>query len=119
MKIKPELQDEYNKYATLNSGDPYSNRVVTYAQEWADLMEPRLTAGESLKDIAKETSRTADTDGITGYMYGAAVSALAHFWAHGEELRRWHNLGTQLGTEGEQANKNGGTLNPALLTIEV
>jgi len=51
-------------------------------------------------------------------MYGWAVSFLASFWKYGEELRRWHNLDTQLGDEGEQANKEkGATLNPALLSI--
>ena len=49
-------------------------------------------------------------------MYGAAVFVLATCWEHGEELRRWHNVVTQIGTEGEEANKNGGVLNPALLS---
>lgn len=60
---------------------------------------------------------SSHTEGITGFMYGCAVSALAHFWAHGEALRRWHNLDTQIGTEGEKANESGGVLNPALLNI--
>ncbi|MDA8315367.1 MAG: hypothetical protein M0010_09365 [Actinomycetota bacterium] len=48
---------------------------------------------------------------------GAAVSVLASCWVHGEELRRWHNLDTQIGTEGEKANASGGVLNPALLIM--
>ena len=50
-------------------------------------------------------------------MYGCAVSALGLFWEHGEELRQWHNLKTQIKDEGEKANASGGVLNPALLTI--
>jgi hypothetical protein len=50
-------------------------------------------------------------------MYGCAVQGLAYFWEHGEELRQWHNLDTQIKDEGEQANKSGGVLNPAILTI--
>jgi hypothetical protein len=34
-----------------------------------------------------------------------------------EELRRWHNLRTQIGDEGEKANEDGGVLNPALLRV--
>lgn len=68
-------------------------------------------------DNAERCSRKADTDGITGFMYGAAVSALAHFWVYGEELRRWHNKDVQIGNEGDIANETGGVLNPALLTI--
>ncbi len=73
--------------------------------------------GDTIASIARETSRTADTDGITGFMFGCTVSALSQFWVHGEELRRWHNLDTQIGDEGERANEEGKTLNPALLNI--
>lgn len=50
-------------------------------------------------------------------MYGCAVGMLAKAWKHGEDLRRWHNLKTQLANEGEKANEQGGVLNPALLRI--
>lgn len=119
MKLKSGTEAEYQKYKAVNAGDPYSNRVVTYGEEWADLMESRMQCGEKLEAIAKETSHEADTDGITGYMYGAAVSALSRFWEHGEELRRWNNLDTQIGDEGEKANDEGGTLNPAILNVRV
>ena len=76
-----------------------------------------MFAGDELEDIAEETSHSADTDGITGFMYGAAVSTLASSWKHGERLRCWHNLDTQLGNEGKRANESGGTLNPAILNI--
>jgi len=32
-------------------------------------------------------------------------------------LRKWHNIKTQIGNEGEKANASGGVLNPALLNI--
>ena len=99
--------------------DPYGNRCYTYAQEWAELMEARMSLGETIKQCAKETSRIADTDGITGYMYGASVSILSACWEHGEELRKWHNLDIQMGNEGEKANESGGVLNPALMSIDI
>ena len=71
----------------------------------------------TIRSVAKDTSHEADADGITGFMYGCAVSALAHFWEHGEVLRRWHNLDIQIKDEGERANVSGGVLNPALLNI--
>jgi hypothetical protein len=97
--------------------EPYGHRVITYAEEWANFMEREMAAGKTLEACAEATSREADTDGITGFMYGAAVSTLAAVWEHGDQLRRWHNLKTQIGTEGERANASGGTLNPALLNI--
>ena len=98
--------------------EPYGHRIITYAEEWADFMEREMARGHTVADCAAATSREADTDGITGFMYGAAVSVLSQVWEHGEALRVWHNLKTQIGTEGERANASGGVLNPALLNID-
>jgi hypothetical protein len=123
MQIKPEAQTDYDK-GLANNQDPYGNRCYTYAEEWANLLEKQIAESPSdqspeavIAKYAKPLSHLADTDGITGYMYGVAVSILAHCWIHGELLRRWHNLDTQIGNEGEKANAEGGTLNPALLSI--
>lgn len=99
-----------------NSQDPYSYECVRYAAAWASLMEVRI-AGKTVADVAKQASSEADTSGITGFMYGCAVSMLAEFWVRGDELRHWHNLDTQIGNEGERANESDGVLNPALLGI--
>jgi hypothetical protein len=97
--------------------DPYSTAILAYAERWARLMEVRMDKGEKLADIADETSHLADNEGITGNMYGMAVFMLTKAWKHGEALRLWHNLKTQIGKEGEQANESGGVLNPAMLTL--
>lgn len=114
MKLKDA--DGWGKFVE-NNQDPYGSCVVRYVEAWANLMEARIATGETVEQCAKETSHEADTEGITGYMYGCAVNVLAHCWEHGETLRRWHNLDTQVGVEGIIANENGGTLNPALLNI--
>lgn len=97
--------------------DGYGGACVTYAEQWARLMQLEMAGGKALEDIADATSSEADTEGITGFMYGCAVSMLSKCWVHGETLRRWHNLKTQLRDEGERANESGGVLNPALLNI--
>lgn len=126
MTVKPELADEYAEYVKLNSSDGYSKGVVDFGERWAALMEIGISQLNDRSDAAltryfvdhaSDLSGEANTEGITGYMYGAAASALAHFWIHGEPLRRWHNKDTQIGDEGEWANESGGVLNPALLTI--
>jgi hypothetical protein len=100
-----------------NNQDPYGSGIIRYAEKWADLMEAEMDQGHSIKDVAKDTSHTADEEGITGFMYGAAVSILSHAWEHGEELRQWHNLDTQIKDEGVRANASGGVLNPAILSV--
>ena len=87
--------------------------VVRYAARWANLMEKKLIMGAKLEDIANVTSHEADLEGITGSIYGCAVSILSKVWENGEQLRRWHNISTQLHNEGKEANESGGVLDPA------
>lgn len=114
MKLKDEVA--WNRFVEANR-DPYGRQVVSYSELWADLMEGRMKDGEPIADMAEETSHEANTTGITGFMYGCAVSVLSQCWEHGEELRRRHNLDSQIADEGEKANKSGGVLNPAILSI--
>lgn len=114
MEIKN--QEHWNKWVESNK-DPYGNAVVEYAERWANMMEEAMSKGETLEQCAERTSNDADTEGITGFMYGAAVQVLVTSWEHGEQLRRWHNLQTQIKDEGEKANETGGVLNPAILCI--
>lgn len=109
MKIKKGLEKEYADFRDLNTKDGYSEGVITYAEKWSDLMEQQIEAGASVADAANTTKYEADTLNITGYMYGCAVSTLAHFWEYGEELRQWHNR--DYGYNGQ------GVVNPAILTI--
>lgn len=90
--------------------DGYGSAVIRYAERWADLMKKKISEGCTLADIADRTSHEADTEGITGFMYGCAVSILAQVWEHGELLRDWHNR--SYGYQGD------GTVNPAILTIK-
>ncbi len=97
--------------------DGYGSAVLAYAERWARLMQIEMAQGKRLEDVADAASSEADLEGITGFMYGCAVSMLSQCWKYGEQLRRWHNVKTQLGNEGEKANESGGVLNPALLSI--
>lgn len=116
MEILDSKIEEY-KAGLANNTDTYGAEIYRYAESWADLMEAQMKEGKLLSDIAEATSREADTSGITGFMYGAAVAVLSAFWRHGEDLRKWHNLDCQIGDEGEKANETGGVLNPALLSV--
>jgi len=111
MRIKTSEVEAYQKFKEVNSKDAYSKGIITYIEKWSELMEKEIENGKKLEDIAKTTSCEADTDGITGYMYGVAVRILSGVWEYGEELRKWHNK--EYGYEGE------GCINPAIITIGV
>lgn len=114
MTLKDE--DGWKKACGANK-DEYGGAVMTYAERWARMMEAAISKGDKIKDVAKEYSHLADEEGITGFMYGCAVHILSQVWVRGEELRRCHNLKVQIGGEGEKANKNGGVLNTACLSL--
>lgn len=101
--------------------DDYGGCVMFFAEHWANLMECAMANRKTLEECADASSHRADDDlgqwGVTGFQYGAAVSTLSQCWEHGEELRKWHNLKTQIRDEGEKANESGGVLNPAIICI--
>lgn len=94
-----------------NNQDGYGGGAIAYAERWARLMQVEINAGKKLEDVADSTSHEADTDGITGFMYGAAVHTLATNWKHGDQLRKWHNKKHGVSEDIE------GTVNPAILIV--
>ena len=75
-------------------------------------METEVGGGATVDEAAQRTQDEADSDGITGFMFGCAVQQLARFWKHGEALRIWHNA--KYGVSAEAS----GVVNPAVLTIQ-
>lgn len=115
MEIRKGKKREYKK-GLKNNQDSYGSAVFRYAERWADMMEagikdnPDLTVSEFIDIHAEQMSYDADTEGITGFMYGCAVSILSQALIHGEELRVWHNK--QYSVENSD-----GVVNPACLVI--
>lgn len=102
---------DYNKYVKTNSEDGYSRAIIEYGEQWAKLMQIEIAKGRTdVAEIADECQKPLGYLGITGFQYGCVVKGLSHFWAFGEELRRWHNK--QYGIAEDQK----GVVNPAILT---
>ncbi|AMO25884.1 hypothetical protein Blue_061 [Bacillus phage Deep Blue] len=98
----------YEDWKAKNT-DGYGSGIFRYVEKWANLMEAEINKGAKVKDIAQKLSHDADTEGITGFMYGAAVSILSQCWEHGGELKKWHNK--------EYDYEGDGVANPALITV--
>lgn len=111
-------QTLWDEYVTVNT-DPYGKYIITTAEKWMQAMQPRLDAGEEIKDIAYPCFTEADIDGCTGFQYGCIIKTIYNVWEYGDVLRMWHNLEAQLRAEGERANESGGVLNPALISMTV
>ena len=120
MKIIEDKQEMYVGWKAKNDDDGYGKACFDFAEQWATLMEEKLAAGATIAEVAEACMAEVNNRpgfGITGYMYGMAVSILAKAWVHGEELRRWHNRDVGGEEAGEKANKSGGVINPAILVI--
>jgi len=110
VEIEFALKEDWETGKSKNT-DGYGACIYEYAEGWAKLMQVEMSNGKALKDIAEKTSHEMGFLGITGFMYGAAVSILSQCWKYGEELRNWHNK--EYNHEGE------GVVNPAILTVNV
>lgn len=113
MKIKNGKEQEYKDWYNKNL-DVYGHAIFSFAERWAELMEEAIDNSEDspMEVIIKRADNlcnTANTEGITGHMYGAAVNILSQEWECGEELKKWHNK--EYNYDGE------GVVNPAILTI--
>ena len=111
MRITKGKEDRWNAWVE-NNKDPYGRHVITFAERWANLMEHDINISGMSKAVRlfEDRSHQADTDGITGFMYGCAVQILSDVWEYGETLRKWYNK--------EYGYKGDGVVNPAILTIE-
>ena len=113
MKILEGKEKEYKDWYDKNN-DPYGRACFAYAERWAGMLENLIESSseDAMTVIVKNAdrlSREADIEGITGFMYGCAVSILALCWKYGKELRKWHN---------KEYNYDGdGVVNPAIMNI--
>lgn len=102
MKIKKELEAEYKDYVEKNN-DPYGGQCVKAGEVVMNLLDE----GKS----CEEAEEGLHGFGLTGYMAGAAISAVCHFHERGDEMKAWWNR-NQGGTPDEN-----GVNNPAIITI--
>ena len=102
MNIKQGLEKEYAHYVEIND-DPYSKAVIRAGEKVMVLLDEGKTPEEAEQGLHGED--------LTGYMAGAAISAVVHFHTRGEEMKKWWNR--EQGGTGEEK----GTINPAIIEI--
>jgi len=110
MKIKKGLKKEWEKSKAMNK-DPYGNAVVIVTEKVGEALDKGLSPEKAQKKGTKDSE-------ITGFQAGCVAQWISYFHPRGEEFRKWWNIDTQINDEGDKANKGGGVLNPALMTID-
>jgi hypothetical protein len=108
----------WDDYQSINT-DPVGAGIMNYAQRWAELMEQEMAKGKSLPEVAMDTSLEADTDNMSGMTFFLAVRTLVDCWAHGEELRQWHNARVAGGKHPSLADRPGMLINPSIINFNM
>lgn len=81
-EIAEGCEKELQSWFDCNKDD-YGRRCVTYAQDWAKLMQIKIYKDIPLtRELVYDLSHEADTDGITGFMFGAAKNVLRTTWKY-------------------------------------
>lgn len=105
MKTKEGMQEEYDKYVSINSEDEYSKACVDAGEVFGTALDEGKTFEEA------ERAMLDAEEGMTGFMVSVAVKGVAHFHPRGEEVRVWWNE-----RNGVKADK--GIVNAAVFTME-
>ena len=119
--VNKEIWDSY----VNNNKDAYGKCCVDVAREVMRLLDEDNTPLHEGYHPDKNTPHglicladdNIEAGGITGFMAGAVATMVSQCHSRGEEFRKIWNHEIQIGTEGDEANKNGGVLNPAILNI--
>ncbi len=107
MKIKQELQEEYDNYVKINSEDGYSKAVVDCGEIFGNFVDE----GKTFDEAERAMLDTPNGSELTGFMMGALMSAISHFHPQGKEIKEWWNK--RSGGEPDERGVN----NPAIITI--
>ena len=100
-----------------NNKDPYGKCYVDVARRVMEILDEEEGEFEPNALIARADKET-NAGGITGFMAGCVAAMVAQCHSRGEEFRKKWNKETQIGDEGDRANKKkDAILNPALLRI--
>jgi len=114
----PIIDKESWDKCVIKNSDPYGGTCCAVARRAMEILDEEPGDFDAHKLLCRADEESG-AGGITGFMAGAAASMISTYHSRGEEFRAKWNIDNQIGTEGEKANESGGTLNPALVTMEV
>lgn len=136
MRIAFGREEDFEKQ--VNTGDDYSNAVVEYGTRWAEMLEKAILDkwpdfnwedDWRIKNYISNPVRfaelfqpnslghEADTEGVTGFMYGAAAWAIGEYWIFGKHFRLWFNIYEGGIEQGIKVTEKNDSINPAVLVI--
>ena len=108
-------EKEWNKHVEVNK-DSYGKCCVDVTRQVMKILDDEPGDFDPHTIICRADDEVK-AGGITGFMAGCVTSIVGQCHSRGDEFRRKWNKDVQIGNEGDKANEEGGTLNPALLNI--
>ena len=114
MHLKNE--ERWRNYVEKNK-DPYGEACIKVAHRVMEILDEREDF--DTHKIICQANDESSVGGITGFMAGCVASMVSECHVRGEEFRQKWNLDNQISDEGKKANEGKGTINPALMTINI
>lgn len=72
-----------------NNRDPYGKAIIDFARQWARMMQVEIDHGSTVEDAARKTEHDADTFGLSGFGFSAALHILREVWVYGRSLQNY------------------------------
>lgn len=69
---------------------PEGDKVIAYAQRWAEQMEYEIEKGVGVPAIAERTSLETQSDDDIQACFAHVIFILSTFWVHRKELKVWY-----------------------------
>lgn len=87
--ILPEKEAEYLQLRGIDLKAPCASPILLCAERWGWAMEQEIANGRTVADAAEITLFDADSDRMSGAMFGFVMKTLCTFWIYGEQFRQW------------------------------
>lgn len=113
----PITNEDGWKKCVENNQDGYGAQIVAVVRHLMDMLDDESFELKTCHEAITLADDKTEDPGITGFMAGCVANIVSQVHSRGEEWRKKWNTENQIRNEGEKANKDGGVLNPALLTI--
>lgn len=111
----PIIDNEKWESWVKNNNDSYGKCCVDVSREVMRILDNGKDF--DTHKIICEADANIKAGGITGFMAGCVAQMVSKCHNRGEEFRIKWNKDNGISDEGEKANKSGGVINPALLTV--
>lgn len=80
----------WKKNVQVNGSNNFGRPIISFAENWARLMEGMISKGATVSSCAAKSMKLAMPENLSGSQQGFAEVCIIETWIHGEEFKRWY-----------------------------